>query len=474
MIQKIKEWSVPQRLTGNIFYFGSPGSGKTCKQLTIAQGFKEHGWKIWDLFGGKREEGPFWAFPSDDKKIWSEIEAETSEFKVPGPKQYKVKLFYPMFSKRLPKRLPFNLPNVEPIVFQIPFRDPELVDEMEQMISLVTGPLGSTSLRLWDKIISKTNKYTTGREIKELFIEKPKQKDDKLYDMFLKPAIENNLLSSEVSKLNVDWIAEAEDTESVVVLCLDFVPNKFRFFVMAYILKKIFYLVKHNKIHKKNLALFREASLFMKVVDSDKSKEEITQIFRNIISDVARYCRSGLFLSMDTQDSAEVKNLVEGSEDLLFISEMPSPKSREVTLDPLKQDKRITQAQISYIGWRMKTHEVCVVERGKKARILKRINPPRSRYWKSEYGDFFSLWRRKVNKWKDVKEFIQIVEEEQEKRNILKKLDKIEEEEKEKEKIKVEEPKEKIEVKKEIQFNSPKIKKEVKYKKYNGPKAEFD
>ncbi len=86
--------------------------------------------------------------------------------------------------------------------------------------------------------------------------------------------------------------------------------------------------------------------------------------------------------------------LSHNSDDLLIVCEMPSQASREVTLSPLKQDKRITQYQISYIGWKIQIHEVCIIERGKKARILKRIQPPRTLYWKSEYGDFMSLWRK--------------------------------------------------------------------------------
>ena len=427
-MEKIKEWKVPQRLTGNLFFFGRPGSGKSCKQLIVAQGLKEKGWKIWDIFGGKREEGPFWAFPNDDYRIWNEIESETNEFRVPGPKQYKVRLLYPMFSKHLKKRLPYCDKNLDIKVFTIPLKDKSMTDDMEQLVSLVTGPMGTTSSRLLDKVISSMDKYTTGRDIKQLFNEKmAKKKDDKLYDMFFKTALANNLLSSEVCELNLDWEAEAQDENTVSVLCLDFVPDKFKFFIMAYILKKIFNLVKANKIPKKNLAIFREASLFMKVVDSDKSKEETTQIFRNIITDIARYCRSGLFLSLDTQDSAEVKGMIEGAEDLMFVNEMPSPRSREMTLEPLKQDKRITQAQISYIGWKIKIHETCIVERGKRAVILKRIHPPRCRYWKSDYGDFFSLWGKEKNTWIETSTFFNKLIKEEDKRDIIVQLNKIEE-----------------------------------------------
>ena len=163
-------------------------------------------------------------------------------------------------------------------------------------------------------------------------------------------------------------------------------------------------------MHKENFAIFREASLFMKVVDSDKSSEEQTSIFRNILTDIARYCRRGIFLGMDTQDSSEVRGMIEGSDDLLLICEMPSSKSREVTCEPLKQDRRMSQQQIAYIGWKIKIQEVCVVERGEKAKILKRIIPPRSRYWKSEYGDFYSLWKKERDRWINIKSFIEKID----------------------------------------------------------------
>ena len=102
-MEKINYWSVPDKLTGNVFAYGRPGGGKSCKLLTIANGLHSKGWKIWDIFGGKRDEGSFWAFPNDDHKLWRQIESETSEFKNEGPKQYKVKLLYPMFKSNLPR-----------------------------------------------------------------------------------------------------------------------------------------------------------------------------------------------------------------------------------------------------------------------------------------------------------------------------------------------------------------------------------
>jgi len=286
-------------------YMVTHNSGKSCKLLSIVHAYKEIGYKLFDISGGKRGEGPFQAFPSDDYDIWNKIQEETPEFKVPGPKQQKIRILYPMFIKKIRnKRLPYNPPNVDMKVFTIPFNDPDVEDDMEQLISLVTGPLSTTSSRIWNKVLSKLDKNATSQDIKRLFDgELSKKKEDKIYDMFLKPAIENNLLANKKSELNINWVAESKDLDTITVLSLDFIPEKFKFFVMAWIIKKISYLVRNNKIGKKNIMMFREAASFMKVMDTDKSKEEITQIFRNIIVETARYCRSGLFLAMDTQDS---------------------------------------------------------------------------------------------------------------------------------------------------------------------------
>ena len=407
---KIVKWRVPLKLAGNIFVFGRPGGGKSCKLLTIAQGLHSHGWKVWDIFGGKRDEGPFWCFPNDDYKLWNDIEKETFRVKG-GPKQYKVNLLYPMFSRKLPKKLPKNSPNVKPKVFTIPFK--ELQDNLDDLIPLVTGPLSKTSEILWDKILESTDRNSNGQDLKTLFeTDFKKKKEDKIYQLFIKPLVQNNLLSSMKGELNLDLISEAEDKETISVLCLDYVPERYRFLIMAYIMKKLFYLVKNNKIHKKNFEILRETSMFMKVVDTKKDKAEIVQIFRNIVTDIARYCRSGTYLGMDSQDSAEVKGMIEGSDDLLLLCEMPSSASREVTCTPLKKDRRMNDKQIIYIGWKIKIHEVCIVERGKRARILKRINPPRCRYWKSQYGDFVSLWKELEDKWVNTKDYIEIIEKE--------------------------------------------------------------
>ena len=175
-------------------------------------------------------------------------------------------------------------------------------------------------------------------------------------------------------------------------------------------MKKLFNLAKDDKIHKKNICMFREASYFMKVMDSDKSREDPVSVFRNQLVDIARYGRSGLFLAMDSQDAREVGGLIDGQDDLMIINEMPSHTSREATCDPLYRDRRMNKQQIIYIAT-MPVHQVCLISRGERAVILKRIQPPRCKYWKVEYGNFMSQWKKEINDWVSTEHFLNIVNE---------------------------------------------------------------
>lgn len=541
-LREARFWSAPSNLQGHIFYFGRIGSGKTCKLLTTVQAYHALGYKIWDIFGGKRGEGPFWTLPNDDDALWKQLETETAEFLESGPKQYRVRLLYPMFASRLPSELPQNLPHVTSKIFTIPFHDVE-----EEDVTLVLGTLGPKAKTVWDEI-KRLPKSASGPDIQFLMDTKfRKRKNEAIYTLFIKPALEERFLSNQKSELVMDWIAEAEDRETVTVLCLDYVPERFKLFLMGYLQRKIFTYAIEDKIHKRNIGLYREASAFMKVQDTDKSKEDTVQIFRNQIVNIARYGRSGFFLAMDTQDSSEVKGMIEGclpgdtlikvfdgvlrdapisdlperfsvlsynfekqiseikpakktdtgvqdcfklvfengasvvataehkffnpageevtvsqlregdkilfvtdglyprkliaienigsqqtfdievednhnfvlsnnvlshnSEDILGICEMPSPTSREVTCAPLKRDRRMNEAQIRYIAT-MPIHQICLVTRGNQAVILKRIQPPRCKYFKSQYGNFYSLWRKEVNAWTGTAGTIQKIEDE--------------------------------------------------------------
>lgn len=88
--------------------------------------------------------------------------------------------------------------------------------------------------------------------------------------------------------------------------------------------------------------------------------------------------------------------LSHNSEDLLILNEMPSPSDRDAACEPLRKDMRISSAQVSYIAT-MPVWESVVVERGKKAILVKRIQPPRTKCWKQNDVNFMSAWKKIYN-----------------------------------------------------------------------------
>ena len=402
----------------NNFYLAndilSENSGKTCKGLSVIQFYQSHGYKVFDIYGGKRGEGMFWAFPNDDEKLWEAMRKETYDFKSGWAKQYKCNFLYPCFKSRLPKELPHNPPNIKSKVFTIPLNSIERSD-----VSLVVGGMGVEAQHCYNVVRKNATSKSNGEDAMYLFdTELKKYKDSSIYRLFYMPLAEENLFSGEDCDLVMDWEAEASDKEIITVLCLDYVPEEYKWFIMGYIMRTLFDLVVKDKIHKKNIAFFREASGFMKVVDKNTAMDEITQIFRNQITDIARYGRSGIFLFMDNQDSAEVKSIVDGSEDLLLLNEMPGQYSREVTCEPLRKDRRMNPSQIRQLAV-LPIEQMIVVPRGEKAKILKRVAPPRCRYWKSQYGNFNSLWKKEVDKYTKSIGFTQIIEEQYKTRKLI-------------------------------------------------------
>jgi hypothetical protein len=408
----INEWRLSKE--GDIFIFGIKGSGKTCKLLAMTQAMFDNRYikKVWDIFGGDRDEGPFWVFPNRDFGIWNDLESETFEFEVEGPKQYKITYAKPLFLKTIPEKLPDDMPNLELKVFTIPFRKIE-----KRHIACVIGEIGKQAEGLWEDILENTNSKSNSEDIKFLMDTKFKNmKKSSFYKLFLRPLLDNNFLNSEDSEFNIDIIEEAKKQDRVFVLSLDDVPPQFHLFVMSYIITILYDNVRRNKLFKDHFLLFREASRFMKVVDSDKNREAQCNAFRNILVDMVRYGRVGIHFGMDTQDSSEVRGLIDGNQEILAICEMPSPNSIETTCLPLKRAGRMNDAQIQYIQWRIEKHQVCVIQRGKRAVILKRINPPRSMYWKPEFRNFITFWKKEKDKWIDSKLLLDKLFEENQKR----------------------------------------------------------
>ena len=407
-LHTINEWKIEK--AGDIFIFGIKGSGKTCKLLTFSQAMLDNGFikKWWHIFGGDRDEGPLLSFPNRDLNLWNDLENETFEFENEGPKQYKITYAKPMFSKTMPEQLPEDMPNVECEVFTIPFRK---IDKKQ--IACAIGEVGKTAETLWENIIEDTNSKSNGEDIKFLMEHKyKKQKKSAFYQLFIKPMIDNHFFASEDSELNLNLIKESEKRDRIFVLSLDDVPSQFKLFVMSYIITNLYDLVKRNKIYKDHLLTFNEASLFMKQVDSDKNRDMQSNAFRNIIVDQVRYGRVGIFYGMDTQDSSEVKGLIDGQQEILAICELPSQNSIEATCVPLKRAGRMNDAQIAFVQWKIQKHQICIIQRGKRAVILQRINPPRSCYWKPEYRNFITFWKKEKDKWIESKIFLDKIKKE--------------------------------------------------------------
>ena len=384
-------------LTGNCFSYGRIGSGKSFIVKTFAEHYYEKGCKIWDFFGGKRGEGPFWAFPSDEIKLWREYEQVVGIMDIYGPKEYPVNLVFPFFYDELPRELPEKKPRISCKPMTIYFKEVTAAD-----ISLVIGNVSQQAKYVWNYIVKELDDEANGQDIMNLMNGKFKRyKELTIYKSFIFPLCQAKILVGKKCIHNLDLIAEAKKKKEVFVLCDDFTPEEFKLFIMGFLIRRLLKHVMDDKTHKHNIAVFREMSLFMKVIDASAQNAGQTQNFRGLITDVARYARSGLFIFGDTQSPQEVKGMVSGSEDLLILNEMPSPSDRDCACEPLRKDMRISSAQVSYIAT-MPVWEAVVVERGKKAQLIKRVQPPRTKCWKQNDVNFMSAWKNIYNTYVDL------------------------------------------------------------------------
>lgn len=416
MVSKI--WKPPKPLDGHIFCYGRTGSGKTFKMIAIVQYYFEHGYKIWDLYGGKRREGSFWCIPSDENKLWDDFEKEVGILKEPGPKEYKVNLYFPFFNSSLPDKVPELLPRIKSNIFTIYWKD--LAPEH---ISVLIGEVTENQKRIWEKMKKDLADNSTPQELIEWFRERnnKKFKHNPLYYNFVEPLCKEKLLQGKYCKTNINFIEESKEKDRVFVLNEDYTPIKYRMFLMSYIANNLYNLVNNEKIHHKNIMVFREMNLFMKVQDEASQDAKQKQQLRNEISDIARYGRSGLHLAGDTQSPAEVKGIVEGQQDLLCINELPGARDREEACERLRKDGKISRKQIAYIG-SMPVEQMVVLGRyDKNAKLLKRVQPPRTMGWKRNTGQFQKVWKNKYNSYKDIRDIKnEILQREKEREHLLK------------------------------------------------------
>ncbi len=407
IINELQRWHLTLPLTGNVYIFGRTDSGKSWKLLAITQVLHDgYNHKVFDFFGGKRNEGPFWCFMSEELKLWKEYELAFGPMEKEGPKEYFVILARPLFSTKLPTKLEEDLPRIKSIEFGLNVMNISISD-----ISLRIGDVSRKAQNVWNEIQKEVGATGNGEDIQYLMDTKLKGcKSLSIYTLFIKPLIDNHFFVRKDSKYNLNLINEANDIESIFVLCHEYIPEEFKWFIMGNLLRRIGELAMNNKITRRNICLFRECSNFMKVTDKTALFAEQTGIFRNLLTDAARYARSGTFLFMDSQSPEEVKNLIESQDDFTGICEMAGAKDRETLCQQLKIDKRMTRRQISSL-YNIKIHEMVVIERAKKARLLRRVMPPRTLAWKPTLGSFANVWKNKINKYKNINEEIKEWEE---------------------------------------------------------------
>lgn len=390
-------------------------SGKSWKTIAIVQFYHSHNYKIWDLWGGERKEGGFWAFPSDEKKLWFDYKKEVGSFSNEGPKQYKVDLYFPFFKdtikKDLPeKQLPEKKPHITSYLFTLYFKDIE-----PEVIATITGALSQQAKWVWEKIQKELPDNANSEDILNWFEKDKKHKGFKkltLYRRFIEPFCENQILQGKNFRLNLDIIKIAKEKENVFVLMNEYTPHKYVMFFIIYIMKKIRELAEKDIIHRQNLAFFRELNYFMKVEDASTENGEQKQIMRGLFSDIVRYGRSGIIIAGDTQSPAEVKGLVEGQQDLLCLCELPGTKDREVACDTLIRDGRMSTEHKNYLGCTLiNSEQMIVVARGEKARLIKKVQPPRTKCFKVSDGSFLRHWKTKLNSYRDISQDIQDIDD---------------------------------------------------------------
>lgn len=60
----------------------------------------------------------------------------------------------------------------------------------------------------------------------------------------------------------------------------------------------------------------------------------------------------------------------------------------------------------------MPIHEMFLVTRGKKVKLLRRVAPPRTQFWKSNLGNFESYWKKTINKYKNTNQETELIRKE--------------------------------------------------------------
>lgn len=404
----IKTFRFTTDLRSVIISYGIPGSGKTVSLLTACQDFHENqGYKIFDLYGGERNEGVYWTLPSDEDEYYEKLKKALKENgTVTGElsKQYKVNLLYPNFKSLLPKKLPYKKDYVISKVFTIPFKDLEIEDAQ-----VTVGNVGEQGKWYWSKLQDKTTKNDNSGGI-PLISQKIGITNNVIYRNFIQPLCKERLLMDKYADTNLDIISEAKQKDTITVLCLEYTPRAYHQLIINYLTRKIAEYLDNGKLRqKKNIFLMREISNFFKATN-DSIVEDHKKIFRDKMGDRIRMSRRGNYFLLDTQSPKEVRGMLPGTIDLTLIFRMTNGLDIKEVTEELKRLGQIKESQIKGTAYedqrgisRLKEGECFIIEGGKPAKRTQLLLP-RTMYWKKEHNFYTGLWEKKGGEWKTTEE----------------------------------------------------------------------
>lgn len=396
--------TVPPELVGAVYVYGRIGSGKSVSILTLAQLYHDNPYrkyKIFDVWGGERDEHLFWTLPSDKINYWENMK-KLLRLKDPGPKQYKVNLLYPILGKtnklgKLPKLPDF----VQSKPFTIDFHDVTLED-----LSLIIGTPSLQAESIWKDSISNLKKKSTIKDLL-LQIESNGGMNTILYKNAISPLLKSGLLQDKNCPYNIDIEKEIKDQETISVLCLDFVDKEYRLFIVGYVLDRIKESLSQKK--RKIIPIIREASEFFRVNDTTIIHDRY-KIFKGKIAMYIKMGRRGMHLMLDVQSPNETRGLVDGQQDLTLLGRLPGEADRTDATAQLYRDNLITKKQIRELA-SMNPGQFLVCPSGKFTKF-QYFMLPRSRFWEPKHGNFYNnVWAKEVDKWSSFSDIVDELKE---------------------------------------------------------------
>ncbi len=397
-MQSIKTYYPSSDLSGHIFLFGRVGSGKSVSGKTVCEGYHDNkGYKIWDDWGGERDEHLFWSIPSQEESYWTKFYS-LGTFDEKPQKQYKVNFLYPYFESKLPKKLPKKEGIVTSKIFTIPLKEITYED-----VGLVMNNLSETTINAWQSIQDECKKTYNSGTLEFLSDKLKVDKSGLLYTGFIAPMIKEKLLSDSYNDNNIDLVSEAKDRETITILCTEFVPKKFKIFVLNWYIRKLNELIDENKIPKKNIHFIREASAFFKT-DLDAVLEDRLKRFRAYMTKYLQMGRRGNYFMLDVQSYSEVKGFVQSSEDYMMMFKTTSPSDKDAMCSELKRDKRMREDQIADLSF-LEQGQCYIYQTGEHQVQKTQMILPRSAFWTKKYGNFYkNVWEKFGGAWMSTEE----------------------------------------------------------------------